>query len=135
MTNPEIGRIYLLHNEATGLTLAAAERDDPQSTVYAASYTPWDPHQGWRLAAAPDQAYAFDHPHSGWLLDTEDRRVHLSKPNGGPSQRWLIRDDGEGRWTVRNVASGLALETNPDGEVYTTTPSDSARQRWRFVWI
>jgi hypothetical protein len=67
-----------------------------------------------------------------YRLDSNaERQVYFHPANDGAYQKWRPIPDGEGYWQLINVATGLALDGNPE-DIYTMDPNDGAYQRWGF---
>lgn len=58
--------------------------------------------------------------------------------HGGNNQRWTFTDNGDGTYTIKNVASGLCIDdagasTSPGGKIVQYTCTGNTNQRWSLV--
>jgi hypothetical protein len=50
--------------------------------------------------------------------------------NNGAFQQWTVRRTGGFGYEIRNVATGLCLDSNTSGSVYTLACNGGNFQRW-----
>ena len=50
--------------------------------------------------------------------------------NGGSFQKWIVINRDFGTIILRNVATGLVLDSNPWGDVYTLGENRGSYQKW-----
>jgi hypothetical protein len=71
---------------------------------------------------------------TGQFLQATPTVVSTNKVDNSLSQNWVVRDVGLLNWvTIQNQATGKYLDSDEQGNVFTSVRSDRDRQKWRFV--
>ena len=127
---PPVGQRYVVRNKATGNDLF--HRRD---SYVGAEHTTGGPDFWWNLDEAQFGYRLRSFEGDLLVLDSNDeRQVYAIRPNSGTNQMWNIYPEDDGYCVLLNVATGLALDSNPT-DVYTQRPNDGPNQRWQFVAI
>ena len=76
----------------------------------------------------------FTNCQTGHRLDSNDKgQVYPHAPNDGDFQKWALEHVGSSEHTIRNVATGLYLNTDNDGNVCTLPLNGNRWQKWYLV--
>jgi len=129
---------YHIVNKATGLYLSGLVSSSLSVSVWTGPLEQWDvPPDAlkWVKEFVSYQYYHLNHLYTtGYSLDSNaEQSIYLHNSNGGSYQQWILAEDGEGYFTLENLATGLMADSNAEGHAYTMPKNDGPYQRWRFL--
>jgi hypothetical protein len=79
-------------------------------------------------------ATRFLNAQTGEFLQATPTVVSTNKADNSQGQNWVVRDVGQLDWvTIENQATGKYLDSDEQGNVFTSDSSEQDRQKWRFV--
>jgi hypothetical protein len=131
-------QIYRIVNKATGLYLSGLVSSSLSVSVWTGPPEQYDvPSDAllWHKEFAYDRYWRFNHMYNtGYNLDSNaEQSIYLHDANAGSYQLWILDEDGEGYFTLQNLATSFMADSNAEGHAYTMQKNDGPYQRWRLL--
>jgi hypothetical protein len=81
-----------------------------------------------------DEMVTIRNTKTGLVLDSNAKgSAYTHELNGGNFQKWRMRSNRNGTWSLQDVTTNLFLDSDHNGELYTLLANPSPFQKWELI--